>query len=225
MAASLGGPLPGHPTGEPPDGPVPPPDGEPVTLIDEPNDAHAPGGPVDAIWRMAPTRSDGTLTYVARAEDDVAIELRTTGAGELRPCRQLGPTATGRVRMAADVRLDRAGPVDTILLMGRGDSEELGGWRADDQRRVRISFGGNRETTDVRLEPDTWYRAELDFDTATRTFDARLLDARGRTLVEREGLPWRADATRVVDGLCVASSYGRSGLGMALDSLEVVRTP
>jgi len=44
-------------------------------------------------------------------------------------------------------------------------------------------------------------------------------------LLERSGLAWRADTARQIDGLCVASSFGRSGLGMAVDTVRVTRTP
>jgi hypothetical protein len=225
LAASLGGPLPGTPAGPPPDGPVPPPAGDAVVIVDEPNDAYAAGTPVQPIWRMSPTRQDGTVTYEPRSAGDMAIQLRTTGPGELRPCHELGPTSTGRITMAADVRLDREGPADTILLMGRGEGQEIGSLRVDPQRRVRVSFAGDRETTDLRLQRGAWFRAELDFDLAGRTFDARLLDAKGRTLLDRSGLGWRADTARVIDGLCVAASVGRSGLGLALDGVRVTRTP
>ena len=124
-----------------------------------------------------------------------------------------------------DVRLDRQGPSDTILLMARGDGEELGALRVDDQRRVRVSRLGNRETTDVRLVPGRWYHVELDLDVSARTFRARLMDAAGATLLDRKRLAWRAPAATSVESLCLAASTGTVGLGVSFDTVRVTRTP
>lgn len=225
FAASLGGPAPGAPAeGAPPDGPEPAPD-EPVVLVDERAEFQVVGETVQPLWRMAPTRSDGTVTYVRRDGDDLAVRLRTTGNGELRACRAFGASRSGRLRMSMDVRLDRQGSGATTLLMARGAGQELAGFRVDDKLRVRISKAGDRETTDLRLVPGRWYRVELDLDVAAQTFIARLLDDGGRTLLERTGQPWRAPEVSVVDGLCVAASTGARGLGMSFDDVLVARIP
>ncbi len=225
LAASLGGPAPGVPQGEtPPDGPVPAPD-LPVILVDERSDVFRAGDRAQPEWRMAPTRDSGTVTYVRRDGDDLAIRLRTTGRGELRPCRGFGTTRTGRIEIAMDVRVDRQGAKDTILLMARGDNQELAAIRLDDQLRVRISREGNRDTTKVTMTPGRWYRVILDLDIAAQTFDVRLLDAAGATLLSRTAQPWRSPGATRVDGLCVAASIGASGQGMSLDDLKVTRFP
>ncbi|HET7167784.1 MAG TPA: hypothetical protein VFI69_01155, partial [Candidatus Limnocylindrales bacterium] len=223
LAASLGGPLPGVPTGPPPDAPEAPP-AEPVVLLDVPANGPTAGDPVDELWRMAPSRADGTLAYVPR-DDGLAIRARTTGSGELRPCRSFGAARSGRLTMSMDVRLDRQGPSDTILLMARGDGEELAALRVDDQRRVRVSRLGNRDTTDVRLVPGRWYHVELDLDVAAHTFRARLTDSTGATLLDRKRLAWRAPAASSVETLCVAASTGAAGLGISFDTVRVTRTP
>ena len=225
FAASLGGPAPGVPAeGAPPDGPEPAPN-DPVILVDERADFQALGETVQPLWRMAPTRSDGTVMYVRREGDNQAVRLRTTGNGELRACRAFGASRSGRLQMSMDVRLDRQGSGDTTLLMARGAGQELGGFRVDDQLRVRISKAEDRETTDLRIVPGRWYRFDLDLDVASQTFSARVLDDGGRTLLERTVQPWRAPEVSVVDGLCVAASTGASGLGMSFDDVRVTRIP
>lgn len=225
LAASLGGPAPGvRAQGTPPDGPEPAPD-DPVVLVDERADFQAVGETLQPLWRMAPTRSDGTVVYVRRDGDDLAVRLRTAGNGELRSCRAFGASRSGRLQMSMDVRLDRQGAGDTMLLMARGAGQELGGFRVDDQLRVRISRADKRETTDVRIVPGRWYRVELDLDVASQTFLARLRDDGGQTLLARNGQPWRTPEVSVVDGLCVAASTGASGLGMSFDDVQVTRIP
>jgi hypothetical protein len=224
LAASLGGPAPGVPTGDPPDGPEAAPP-EPVVLVDETSDIQSVGDRVQPLWQVPPGRADGTATYVRRAPSDVAVRLRTTGRGELRSCRALATSGTGRVSMSIDVRLDRQGASDTVLLMARGNGEELASIRVDEQRRVRVSKANHRETTNVRVVPGHWYRVELDLDIGARTFRARLLDAAEKVLLERTRQPWRAAGAVVVDGLCVASSTGASGLGVSFDSVRVTRIP
>ncbi|MGH2477593.1 MAG: hypothetical protein ACRDIL_20255, partial [Candidatus Limnocylindrales bacterium] len=223
LAASLGGPEPGVPGTTPPDGPEPAP-AETVVLVDVRVDSYATDDPVDPLWRMAPTRANGTLRHVPR-DDGLAVRLRTTGRGELRPCRAFGIARAGQVSMSMDVRLDRQGPDDTILLMARGDGEELGGLRVDDQRRVRVSRLDDRETTDVRMAPGRWYRVAIDLDVGRRTFTARLSDAAGKTLLERTGQAWRAANVNIVDGMCLAASAGEAGLGLTFDNVRVTRTP
>ena len=224
LAASLGGVPPGVPADdEPPDGPEPAP-AEPVILVDERSDVRAIGTAIHPLWEMAPSRADGTVTYVRRDGSDVAIRLRTRGTGELRPCRRLGIARDGTVEIAMDVRLDRQGAGDTILLMPRGDGEEIGALRVDDQLRVRVSRKGNRETTDVRVERGRWYRVEMTIDVPGRTFDVRLFDG-DRAILERADQPWRADKATRVDGLCVAAGTGTAGLGLSFDDLLVTRTP
>jgi hypothetical protein len=225
LAASLGGPAPGQPAdGDPPTGPEPAPK-EPVVLIDEPFDAFALDDPVQPTWRMSPTRADGTLAYVARDDGNHAVRARTTGTGELRPCRSFAATTQARVETVADVRLDRQGAADTVLLMVRGDGEELASLRVDDQRRLRVSAIGDRETTSLRIEPGAWYRATIVADPAKKTVSMSLRNARGRVLIERSDLGWRSPESIAVDGLCFAPSQGRSGLGMTFDAVRVTRIP
>lgn len=225
LAASLGGPPPGAPpTGSPPDGPERAPK-TPIGLVDERSDGQTVGQPIQPLWRMAPNRADGTVSYTRRATNDVAVQLRTDGPGELRPCRSFARAIGGRLTMSLDVRLDRQGVGDSILLLARGDGQELGSLRLDDLFRVRVSKLYNRETTDVRLRPGRWYRAELDLDVASRTFRARLFDASGQRLLQRTTQAWRAAAVDFVDALCVASSTGRAGLGLTFDNVKVTRTP
>ena len=224
LAASLGGPPPGAPTGDLPEGPEPAP-ADPVLLFDETSDTRAIGETIQPLWQLPVGRGDGTATYVRRAQSDLAIRLTTTGLGELRPCRGFGPTPTGHVTMSIDFRLDRQGPSDTVVLMARGNGEELGSVRVDRQRYVRVSKANNRETTNVRVVAGRWYRVALDLDVMRRTFEARLSDGNGKVLLERSGQPWRAAGVDVVDGLCMASSTGARGLGMSFDSVRVTRTP
>jgi hypothetical protein len=223
LAASLGGPVPVAPSGDPPDGPEPAPR-EPVVLVDERNDVQTSGSPIQPLWELPPGHTDGRATYVRRATGNVAIRLRTTGSGELRTCRDIGTTETGRIQLAADVRLDRQGPANSFLLMARGSGEELASIRVDDLRRVRVANAMDRETTNVRIVPGRWYRVEMDLDVAARTLRARLLDATGRELLERNRLSWR-DAGSVVEKVCVASSSGAPGLGLTFDSVRVTRIP
>ncbi len=225
LAASLGGPAPGVPaTEDPPDGPEPGP-ADSIILLDERSDVHVVGDPVHRLWRTAPGQADGTVAYVRREGQDLAVRLRTTGIGQLRPCRSLGRTQTGRVKVSMDIRLDRQGAGDTTLLMARGEGEELGSIRVDDQRRVRISKADDRETTDVRIVAGRWYRVEMDLDIESRTFEARLLDVDGTSLLERTRQPWRDARPSVMDGLCVGTSTGERGLGMSFDNVRVTRIP
>jgi hypothetical protein len=129
------------------------------------------------------------------------------------------------VETVADVRLDRQGAADTVLLMVRGDGEELASLRVDDQRRLRVSAIGDRETTSLRIEPGAWYRATIVADPAKKTVSMSLRNARGRVLIERSDLGWRSPESIAVDGLCFAPSQGRSGLGMTFDAVRVTRIP
>lgn len=225
MAASLGGPAPGRPDdGAPPDGPEPAPGG-PIDLVRDDFDAFDVETPVQATWRTAPNRSDGTVGYVERAAGDLAVRARTGGPGELRPCRTFGATSVGAIEVAADVRLDAQGASDTVLLMVRGSGEELGSIRVDDQLRFRVSELGDRETTDLRIRPGDWYRITFVLDTAARSFDVRIADARGATLLERTERPWRDAEAIEVDAVCVAASRGRAGLGVTFDAVRVTRDP
>jgi hypothetical protein len=225
LAASLGGPPPGRSAGgAPPAGPEPAP-ADPIVLVDEPFDAFTVDDPVQPTWRMAPTRADGTLVFVARDSGDVAVRARTTGTGELRPCRSFPATSTGRVEVVTDVRLDRQGATDTVLLMVRGDGEELASLRVDDQGRARVSALGDRETTRLQIEPGAWYQATIVADPATKTVDLTLRDARDRVVLERSDLGWRSPESIAVDGLCVAPSQGRAGLGITFDAVRVTRIP
>jgi hypothetical protein len=225
MAASLGGPLPGRPSAaSPPPGPEPPPD-VPVVLVDEPFDAFTVDDKVQPTWRMAPTRADGRLAHVARADGDIAVRARTSGPGELRPCRAFPATGAGTVELVADVRLDRQGAGDTVLFMVRGDGEELGSLRVDDLRRIRVSALGSRETTSLTMDPGAWYRVRFLVDAARKTLDVELRDPGGDTILERSRLPWRSPESTVVDGLCFAPSQGRSGLGLSFDRVRVTRIP
>jgi hypothetical protein len=224
MAASLGGPAPGAPPGGPPEGPEPAPH-EPVVLVHETSDMQTAGKAVQPLWELTPGRADGKANYVVRATGNMAIRLRTAGSGDLRMCRGIGTTQTGHIRTSIDVRLDRQGATDTLLLMVRGNSEELASIRVDDRRRVRVANGKDRENTNIRVVPGRWYRVEMDFDIGARTLRVRLLDAAGRELLERNRLPWRSAGSQVVEKVCVASSSGSRGLGLTFDSVRVTRTP
>jgi hypothetical protein len=224
LAASLGGPAPGVPTGDPPDGPEPAPR-EPVTLLHETSDVSAVGSPLHRLWELTAGRADGKATYVRRSTGNNAVRIRTSGGGELRVCRGIGATSSGRIQMSMDVRLDRQAASNTFLLMARGAGVELGSIRVDDRHRVRLANGAKRENTDVRIVPGRWYRAELDIDTGTQTLSARLLDANGRKLLERTRLSWRDAGVAVVEKLCVESSSGSRGLGMTFDEVRVTRIP
>jgi hypothetical protein len=224
LAASLGGPPPGVPAGDPPDAPEPPGD-DPIDLVRETYDSFVVGETLHAMWRTPPTRSSGTVTYVDRDEGDLAVRLRTTSTGEYRPCRAVPPTTSGTVTISADVRLDRQGPMDTVLLMARGDGDEVAGLRVDAQRRVRISRLDERVTTRLRIRRGVWYRVEFDIDVEARRFDVRLRDAGGDVLLERTRQRWRSPLSTAVDGICVAASRGRSGLGMSFDDVRVTRVP
>jgi hypothetical protein len=224
LAASLGGPAPGVPAESSPHGPEPAA-AEPVLLVDETSDIKAIGDPMQPLWELPPGRDDGTATYVRRAPNDMAIRLRTTGVGELRPCRSLGTTTTGQISMSVDIRLDRQGPSDTILLMARGGGEELGSIRVGPSGTLRVSRANQREDTKIRVVPGRWYRVELDMDVVRRTFRARLLDGAGKVLLVRNRQPWRGAGALVVETLCVASSSGAPGLGITYDSVRVTRTP
>ena len=224
LAASLGGVPPGQPQGPPPDGPEPAP-AESTDLVVETYDPFTLEDPVQPLWDAPASRANGTIAYVQRADQDIAVRLRTDGKGELRPCRKIGATGTGTVTIAADIRLDGQGPADTTLLMARGEGTELGGIRADQERRVRVSSGDGRETTNVRFRRGTFYRAELRLDIDARTIDVRLADTNGRVLVERKGLPWRAPGSTVVDAVCVAAPGGPAGLGLTFDDVRVKRLP
>jgi hypothetical protein len=222
LAASLGGPAPGVPAEPAPAGPEPAPPVA-VLVLDETSDIKTIGDPMQPLWEVPRGRDDGTATYIRRGPDDVAIRLRTTGVGELRPCRALGTTTTGHITMSVDVRLDRQGPSDTILLMARGGGEELGSIRVGQSGFVRVSRASAREDTKVRIVPGRWYRVALDMDVARRTFDVRLLDAAGKELLVRNRQPWRGAGALVVETLCVASSSGAPGLGITFDSVRVTR--
>ena len=225
LAASLGGPAPGRPApGPAPDGPVPP-SAVSVDLVSEPFDAFRAGDPMRQLWRTTPTRSGGTVTYVDRADRDGAVRARTTGATELRPCRTFGDVSAGKVSIALDVRLDRQGPADTVLLMARGQGDELGAIRVDPGSRLKLSSSRGREVTNVTVRPGAWYTVSIDLDVAKRTFDARVADAAGRVILSSKGLRWRGKNATVVDGLCVAPSTGRAGLGMSFDDVKVTRRP
>jgi hypothetical protein len=224
VAASLGGPAPGVPSGDPPDGPEPAPR-EPVALLHETYDVNALGRPVDALWELTPGRAGGKATYARRSEGNNAVRLRTSGGGELRICRGMGTTASGRIQMSMDVRLDRQAASNTFLLMARGGGAELASIRVDDRNRVRVANGTERETTNLRVVPGRWYRAELDFDIGTQTVSARLLDASGRKLLERTRLSWRTAGAAVVEKLCLESSSGTRGLGLTFDEVRVTRIP
>jgi hypothetical protein len=224
VAASLGGPAPGAPTGDPPDGPEPAPR-EPVVLLHETNDVNAIGRPVDALWELTPGRAGGKATYVRRSTGNNAVRVRTSGGGELRICRGMGTTASGRIQMSMDVRLDRQAASNTFLLMARGGGAELASIRVDDRNRVRVANGTERETTNLRVVPGRWYRAELDFDIGRQTLSARLLAANGTKLLERTRLSWRTAEATVVEKLCVESSSGTSGLGLTFDEARVTRIP
>jgi hypothetical protein len=224
VAASLGGPAPGVPTGALPRGPEPAP-AQPVVLLDETSDIQAVDERVQPLWETPIGRDDGTATYVKRATGDVAIRLRTTGDGELRPCRSIGTALAGHVAMGIDVRLDRQGPSDTILLMARGGGEELASLRVDEAGFVRISKANDREKTNVRIVRGRWYRVEMDLDIVRRMFRVRLLDGAGKELLDRPRQRWRSLAAQTVENLCVASSNGATGLGITFDSIRVTRTP
>jgi hypothetical protein len=131
----------------------------------------------------------------------------------------------GAIEVAADVRLDAQGASDTVLLMVRGSGEELGSIRVDDQLRFRVSELGDRETTDLRIRPGDWYRITFVLDTTARSFDVRIADARGATLLERTERPWRDAEATEVDTVCVAASRGRAGLGVTFDAVRVTRDP
>jgi hypothetical protein len=225
LAASLGGPAPGTPPGgAPPDGPVPAPGG-PVDLVLEPMDAFAVGDPVQPTWRTAPSRSGGTVAFVRRSGLDLAVAVRTTGSGEVRPCRSFGTTSSGKLDISMDVRLDRQGARDTTLLMARGNNQELGAIRVDAQLRVRISRLGNRETTNLRVKLGRWYHVQMTLDVAKRTFSAELTDAAGTRLLRRAGRAWRAAGVTSVDDVCVAPSIGTPGAGLSFDEVRVTRRP
>ncbi len=177
------------------------------------------------LWRTTPTRSGGTVAYVDRADRDGAVRARTTGATELRPCRTFGDVSAGKVSIALDVRLDRQGPADTVLLMARGQGDELGAIRVDPGSRLKLSSSRGREVTNVTVRPGAWYTVSIDLDVAKRTFDARVADAAGRVILSSKGLRWRGKNATVVDGLCVAPSTGRAGLGMSFDDVKVTRRP
>jgi hypothetical protein len=224
LAASLGGPIPGRAIGPPPDGPEAAPTG-PIDLVQETYASFPVGEPAQPLWATAPSRSNGTVSYVRREGQDVATRVRTDGTGELRPCRRFGATRSGSISIAADVRLDRQGTEDTTLLMARGDGAELGAIRVDNERRVRVSSGAGRETTGSRLRVGAFYRAELRLGIADQTIDVRLVDGDDRIVVERTGLPWRAPEVTRVDGLCVAAPAGAAGLGLTFDDVRVTRLP
>jgi hypothetical protein len=225
LAASLGGPSPGvPPSGAPPDGPVAAAAG-PVDLVLDSMDAFTVGDRVQPSWRTTPTRSGGSVTYVSRSGPDLAVAVRTTGTGELRPCRSFGTTSRGNLDISMDVRLDRQGAQDTMLLMVRGDNQELGAVRVDAQLRVRVSRLGNRETTSTRIAPGRWYHVDMTLDIAKRTFSMQLSDAAGKRLLRRADQAWRAAGVTSVDGLCVAPSVGTRGAGMSFDEVRVTRRP
>jgi hypothetical protein len=224
LAASLGGPAPGAPTGDPPDGPERAPR-EPVALLHETSDVNAVGSPVHPLWELTPGQADGKATYVRRSNGNNAVRLRTSGGGELRICRGIGTTSSGRIQMSMDVRLDRQAASNTFLLMARGGGVELASIRVDERRRVRVANGAERETTDLQIVPGRWYRAELDMDIGTQTLGARLLDANGRKLLERTRLSWRTAEAADVEKLCVESSNGTRGLGLTFDEVRVTRLP
>ena len=221
LAASLGGPAPGRPAaGPPPDAPEPP-SGDPVTLVSEPFDAFKAGAPMQQLWRTTPTRSNGTVTYVERGAGDGAVRARTTGAGELRPCRTFGDVTSGKVAVSLDVRIDRQGQADTNLVMVRGAGDELGAIRVDPTMRLKTSSSGARVTTKVVVRAGAWYRVSLDIDVARRTFDARVADAAGRVILSKKGLRWRGKDAKVVDGVCLSPSTGRAGSSLSFDDVTV----
>ncbi len=224
LAASLGGPAPGVPSDQSPNGPEPPP-AAPVDLVLEAMDAFAAGDRVQPTWQTARIRSDGTVTYISRSGRDLAVSARTTGTGELRPCRTFGTTGSGHIDMSMDVRLDRQGAQDTTLMMAKGMGQEVAGIRVDSQLRIRISRRGARETTTVRIQPGRWYRVSLSLDRGSRTFSASVADATGRTLLRRTRQAWRAAGVLVVDGLCVAPSIGTRGAAVSFDEVRVTRRP
>jgi len=226
VAASLGGPLPGTslPAGPPPDGPLPATK-HPTDLVLEPMDDFVPGSPIQAVWRTVASRDAGTVRYITRSAGDIAAQARTTSNGELRPCRSFASTETGVLTMTMDVRLDRQGLSDTTLILARGAAQELASLRVDRLLRLRVSRAGARETTAARIRPGVWYRVALRFDIAHRTFDARVSDAAGRTLVSRVKQPWRSRDATGVDALCVSPSVGTTGASLSFDDVRVTRIP
>src|SRR5206468_1963184 len=121
--------------------------------------------------------------------------------------------------------LDRQGAQDTMLLMARGDNQELGAIRVDAQLRVRVSRLGNRETTSTRITPGRWYHVDMTLDIAKRTFSMQLSDAAGKRLLRRASQAWRAAGVTSVDGVCVAPSVGTRGAGLSFDEVRVTRRP
>lgn len=225
-AASLGGPPPGRPdpAAPLPDGPVPaPPD--PVLLVADTFDSFVVGEPPGRTWELMPGRADGTLTIVTRDGQDLAVQARTRGSGDLRSCRGFAAGTAGIVTIEADVRVDRLGQADATLLMARGDGRELGGILVNGQGRVRVAARDRRETTRVSLTPGTWYRIALRLDVAGRRYDVTMSRPDGRELLRRTRMMWRSADATLVDSVCFEAPAGAAGLGLSIDDVRVVRVP
>ncbi len=148
--------------------------------------------------------------------------LRSVDANALRVCKSVPGVARQQLEVELRVRVDSLGSSDAVLAaLWRADGESAA-IRVNSRGRLAYVSAAGKIITEMAFDLGRWYRLRMVVDEVSSTYDWQLAADDGTLLVTVSGLSL-AGAAEPIERLCLQTSSGAAGLGLAFDDIRIGR--
>ncbi len=195
----------------------------PVTLVDDRNATR--GRDLTPFpWVLRPGHEAGRLSIVMdpTAGSVAALETATT-SGDVIACRALPETRSGPADIRMAFRVDGRGSSAATVLSLRGHGPRIVDVRVEPTGRLTTLTAGPPVPADVSFERGAWYTLAVSATPGEGRLEVSVTAAGATQASWRTSLAWPPATGRVLDGLCLGTASGASGLEIRFDDLLVVR--
>ncbi len=175
-------------------------------------------------WQLRPNDPPGAFTIQAnpsKTDRSAAISAPTRGTF-VRACKGFAPVKNGDITVDIRVRLARTGATDGVLTEVRGTSVESASLRFARNGFFAYYNGSAKTKTLVPVRAGAWYRSIVVVHMGRKTYDWRLLNARGKALISVKGVRWRNPSAAVIDKVCLRTPDGGKGIALNWDDISVI---
>lgn len=195
----------------------------PSVLVDDTFDSFS-SDTTGAAWTIDPRSTVTGRLQLSRDGADTRLDLvRSATTGELRACRELPPTASGRVRLSFVVSLTALGDSDATVASVRGPGGEIASVRFTRHGEIAYYAGAAKVTTTRTIELGRPYRIVVTATPRTGRFSLTVRPADGGAALRRTAIPARTPGVAAVDQACVETPLGGAADGLRVSSLRVER--
>jgi hypothetical protein len=204
--------------------PADPPAARPRLLFFDDFDPWPIGSSPSTGWQLRPNDPPKSMTIQANpSKTDRSASIAAPKAGTfVRVCKGFAPVKSGDVTVDIRVRLARTGSSDGVLTEVRGTGVESASLRFARNGFFAYYKGSAKIKTLIPVRSGAWYRSIVVVHMARKTYDWRLLNARGRVLISVKGVGWRSPSAAAIDKICLRTPDGGRGIALNWDDVSVI---